>query len=233
MILLPSAAEAAYLNLAWDPNQESDLAGYRVYYGTSSGEYINFVDAKSVTSYRLDDLLDGVTYYIALTAYDRAGNESDFSGEVSGLAVTDDPPTDDPDSDGDGMLDDWEIGYFGDLSEVSDGDYDGDGITNLEEYLGGTDPSSAACAYIGKVVCVYTRVDVATPYAYIYVRRATKVMPELYYYYTTDPEIMAIAAVAQAGNTMVKVYGTATGCPTTGTYRNGGAVMYIYSWRNN
>jgi fibronectin type 3 domain-containing protein len=89
-----SNAEAAYLDLAWDPNEELDLGGYRVYYGTTSGDYINFVDIGTATSYRLDNLLDDVTYYIALTAYDTAGNESDFSGEVSAIGL--------PDGDGDG-----------------------------------------------------------------------------------------------------------------------------------
>jgi hypothetical protein len=44
VFLSVSTAEAAYLDLAGDLNQEPDLAGYRVYYGTSPGDYINFVD---------------------------------------------------------------------------------------------------------------------------------------------------------------------------------------------
>jgi hypothetical protein len=84
-----STAEAAYLDLAWDLNQEADLAGYRVYYGTSSRGYINSVDIGNTTGYRMNGLLDGVTYYIALTAYDMLGNESDFSQEVSTVGVVD------------------------------------------------------------------------------------------------------------------------------------------------
>jgi hypothetical protein len=34
----------------------------------------------------LRDLSRGQTYYIAVTAYDRYRNESDFSNEVSGVA---------------------------------------------------------------------------------------------------------------------------------------------------
>lgn len=79
--------QTCYLDLAWDANQEADLAGYKVYYGTSSREYINFIDVGNVTTYRLDDLLEDMTYYIAVTAYDISGNESDFSEEVSGLGV--------------------------------------------------------------------------------------------------------------------------------------------------
>ncbi len=89
LFLTLSTAEAAYLDLAWDPNQEPDLAGYRVYYGTSSGEYTNFVDVGLTTVYRLDNLLEDVTFYVALTAYDSAGNESDFSAEVSGIGIVD------------------------------------------------------------------------------------------------------------------------------------------------
>jgi hypothetical protein len=86
-----STAEAAYLDIAWIPNGESDLAGYRVYYGTESGDYINFVDVGMATSCHLDDLLEDVTYYISLTAYDIAGNESGFSNEVSGIGFAEEP----------------------------------------------------------------------------------------------------------------------------------------------
>jgi fibronectin type 3 domain-containing protein len=82
-----STAEAAYLDLAWSPNEEPDVAGYRIYYGTMSGEYINFVNVGAATSYRLGNLLEDVMYYIALTAYDAAGNESDYSEEVSGVGA--------------------------------------------------------------------------------------------------------------------------------------------------
>ena len=89
-----STAEAAYLDLAWGPNEEPDVAGYRVYYGTSSREYIGFVDAGRATTYRLDNLLDDVTYFVAITAYDTAGNESDFSAEAAGVGSPDsDAPT--------------------------------------------------------------------------------------------------------------------------------------------
>ena len=95
-ILLPVNSLASYLTLAWDPNTEPDLSGYQVYYGTASGEYVDSIDVGNITTYRLDDLLDGVTYFIAVTAYDTSGNESDFSNEVSGIGDTDPinaPPT--------------------------------------------------------------------------------------------------------------------------------------------
>jgi len=82
-ILLPITSLASYLTLSWNLNTERDLAGYQVYYGTASREYVYSIDVGDITAYRLDDLLDSETYFIAVTAYDTSGNESDFSDEVS------------------------------------------------------------------------------------------------------------------------------------------------------
>jgi hypothetical protein len=41
----------------------------------------------------------------------------------------------------DDLPDDWEIQYFGNLSEKGTGDFDGDGFTNLREYRGQSDPT--------------------------------------------------------------------------------------------
>jgi hypothetical protein len=45
------------------------------------------------------------------------------------------------DSDGDGMLDAWEMLYFGSLDRDGTGDFDQDGISDLEEFLYGSDPT--------------------------------------------------------------------------------------------
>jgi len=45
------------------------------------------------------------------------------------------------DTDGDGMADAWELEHFGNLDRDGSGDFDGDGISDLDEYLNGTDPS--------------------------------------------------------------------------------------------
>ena len=47
------------------------------------------------------------------------------------------------DGDGDGMADQWEIAIFGGTGAAPNVDKDGDGWTNLEEYLLGTDPMDA------------------------------------------------------------------------------------------
>ncbi len=42
----PVAATAGSLSLAWDPNTEADLAGYKLYYGQSSGNSQFTVDVR-------------------------------------------------------------------------------------------------------------------------------------------------------------------------------------------
>jgi fibronectin type 3 domain-containing protein len=62
------------------------VTGYRVYYGTTSRTYGSGLNASSMTTYIVPNLTVGRTYYFAVTAYDAAGNESDFSGEVTKTA---------------------------------------------------------------------------------------------------------------------------------------------------
>lgn len=81
---------AGSANLNWNANTESDLAGYKIYYGktprTSScpvGGYTTTLDVGKVTSYTINNLTDGSTYYFSITAYDTGGKESCFSEERS------------------------------------------------------------------------------------------------------------------------------------------------------
>ncbi|MGQ0809981.1 MAG: hypothetical protein ACT4OO_01995 [Nitrospiraceae bacterium] len=62
------------------------MAGYKVYVGTAPGSY-NYPGSPfvlgRVTSFTLNSLSVGQTYYFALSAYDSVGNESSLSVEVS------------------------------------------------------------------------------------------------------------------------------------------------------
>ena len=82
--LSPINSLAGQANLAWDPPEIStDATGYMVHYGTASGAYSQGVDVGNTTSYPVSNLIDGQTYYFAVTAYNAAGYQSDYSNEVS------------------------------------------------------------------------------------------------------------------------------------------------------
>ena len=78
----PPAPTTGVANVTWAANSEGDLAGYKLYVGTTSGVYNQILDAGMVTSYKMT-LPKGVTYFFSVTAYDRSGNESSRSTEVS------------------------------------------------------------------------------------------------------------------------------------------------------
>ena len=83
-----SIEHSGSIALSWNaPTQNedgsplTDLAGYKVYYGTSSNNYTHEIDVGNVTSINLSNLAPG-TYYFRLAAYDQSGNESDPSNEI-------------------------------------------------------------------------------------------------------------------------------------------------------
>ena len=78
-----STADAASVTLAWDYNQEDDLAGYRLHYGNSSGNYSEVIDVGNNNRYTVGGLSAGVAYYFAVTAYDSQGSESGYSTELA------------------------------------------------------------------------------------------------------------------------------------------------------
>ena len=76
-------AESTGITLAWNPNTEGDLAGYRVYYGFESGNYEAHIDVGNKTTHTLTNLTPEKIYYFAAKAYNTANQESAFSGEIS------------------------------------------------------------------------------------------------------------------------------------------------------
>jgi len=83
----PTAPTLGTASLQWDPVSASDLAGYRVYFGTASRTYSQArgsgADAGRTASFTVNGLQRGITYYFAVTSYDFAGNESAYSAEVT------------------------------------------------------------------------------------------------------------------------------------------------------
>ena len=60
------------------------------------------------------------------------------------------------DSDADGIPNDWEMFYFGDLTQTATGDADGDGTNNLAEYNADTNPAEATYQWTGTTTSDYT-----------------------------------------------------------------------------
>jgi hypothetical protein len=75
-------------------------------------------------------------FYINLAVTNRAGLSSISSNALITVLA---------DADGDGMPDEWEVAHHLDPADPADAsmDRDGDGVANLQEYLGGTDPEDA------------------------------------------------------------------------------------------
>ncbi len=104
VLLTALPVHAGYLDLAWDPPTTrvdgtalNDLAGYRVYFGTSSPVCLGstYQDVLSptpapstgdVVEFRLEGLESGIPYYVQVSAFDQTGNESFCSNEVTAAA---------------------------------------------------------------------------------------------------------------------------------------------------
>ncbi len=86
---------AATITLSWDPpvsNNDgtpyTNLSGYKIYYGTSSGNYSQSIDVGNVVTHTLNNLTDDVTYYFATTAYNTSNIETPYSNEIHCLNTT-------------------------------------------------------------------------------------------------------------------------------------------------
>src|SRR5436189_5056710 len=78
--------------LEWNPNPEPDIAGYRLFYGPSSGNYTQQIDVGNTTAATVSDLANG-TYFFVVKAYNTATLESPPSNEVSATVGMSPTPT--------------------------------------------------------------------------------------------------------------------------------------------
>jgi hypothetical protein len=75
--------------LTWNANTDA-VAGYNVYFGTTSHTYGTPVDVGNLTTYTVTSLNPG-TYYFAVKAYNSGRTESGFSNEVAKLITVGTP----------------------------------------------------------------------------------------------------------------------------------------------
>ncbi len=82
---LGAVAGDGSIDLNWNDNGESDLAGYTVFRATASGGAYTAVNGilLGVSQYTDSGLGNGTTYYYVVTATDASGNESASSAETS------------------------------------------------------------------------------------------------------------------------------------------------------
>ena len=70
------------IELAWDRDTEPDLAGYRVYRAAPGGEFEKIGETAEAPSYSDKQVESGKQYRYAVSAFDKAGNESKRSVEI-------------------------------------------------------------------------------------------------------------------------------------------------------
>src|SRR6202008_2004067 len=71
-----------FVELFWDQNNEQDLDGYNIYVSTSYDGKYQLIGSTNATYFMDKGILNGKTFYYAVTSYDINGNESELSYDV-------------------------------------------------------------------------------------------------------------------------------------------------------
>ena len=84
LFFLASFVCGAEVRLAWNPNPETNIAGYQLLWGTASRQYDkNQTVGATTTTASVSELEAGKTYFFAVKAFNTIGLYSDLSEEVS------------------------------------------------------------------------------------------------------------------------------------------------------
>ncbi|HXG48862.1 MAG TPA: fibronectin type III domain-containing protein, partial [Methylomirabilota bacterium] len=81
--ILSASAANHTITLEWDPNPETDLAGYMVFWGETSGDYIHATNVVGTTRVTLSGFEPGVTNYFAVLAYNVHNQAGELSDEIA------------------------------------------------------------------------------------------------------------------------------------------------------
>jgi hypothetical protein len=79
---LTALAGPSSIELTWDPNAETDFAGYFVYRAANGGAFKRLAGPLATPSFSDKDAHPGIKYGYAVSAVDQAGNESERSNAV-------------------------------------------------------------------------------------------------------------------------------------------------------
>lgn len=192
------------------------LRGYA--YGANIG-WINFEDVGNPTVDLLTGKLSGYAYsancgWISLNGIDATLQPYFVATDIIRRGFS---------SQGDGIPDAWKIIHFGSVLNplaAANQDPDGDGKTNLQEYLDGTDPNNPNSALkITNFGQGATQVTVTW----------TSVPPSSGYTYTieTNPDLLPATPWSDSGLGLI----TPSGGPTTSRNVNYAALQYFYRVR--
>lgn len=106
LMLAAPFAQAKSVNLSWNKNPETNIAGYKVYYqadassapfaGVDASQGASPLDVGLNLTVTLTGLTDAEQHTFAITAYDGNGYESPYSNTVSSAAITVTPPANQP-----------------------------------------------------------------------------------------------------------------------------------------
>src|SRR5262249_55582874 len=77
------AAASVSVELGWKPSPSPDVVAYKLYVGSSSGNYDSVITVGSVTNATLSALPQNTTYFVAVTAVDSENFESVPCSEIS------------------------------------------------------------------------------------------------------------------------------------------------------
>ena len=140
------------LQLSWTPNPENDIAYYTLHQGTATGDYDVVKLVASGTSTVAHNLVEGQTYFFAVTATNTSDKTSDFSVEAEefpilspGLALP-------------RFIDDLVVSVQGsdivlDWSEVTEDIHGKDKTVDFYEIYRGTTPGFDALAAVPHGTC--------------------------------------------------------------------------------
>ena len=89
---LTPVSSANSVTLAWNPNPEPNIAGYRLHIGTSSRIYPVTLEVGNTTTATVSNLTPGSSYFFVVTAYNHAALESLLSNEMTYTPPPNQPP---------------------------------------------------------------------------------------------------------------------------------------------
>ena len=130
---LTAIAGSGSVALSWSAS--ATATNYYVKRSTTSGIGYTTIATNAGLAYTDIGLNNGTTYYYVVSAVNTSG-ESTNSSEVSATPLSE--------------FQSWQLTYFGSTNCAScagDADFDGDGMSNTNEFLAGTDPTNNASAF--------------------------------------------------------------------------------------